>query len=214
MCEPLVDALRTKQQLGYAVGLSSRSTQGVLGLMISVVSATHTPADVERRAAGFVAAHLDSLEKMPRDEYDSNMSAAVANRLLADKSIDDECQRFWFEIEARQHRFARAEEEAAAMRATSQAELVKWAKTALLSVDARRLAVIVRPQPPSAAPNAVEGDNAAAAASGGGREDEVVVDPKAFAARLPLHLRDERPLPEVAAEVARDEAIRLTPYLA
>lgn len=68
--EPLFDSLRTKQQLGYTVGCSSRGTYGQLGFVIRVVSATHGAAHCEAAAADFLRAFADDvLGKMSADAY-------------------------------------------------------------------------------------------------------------------------------------------------
>ena len=59
--EPLFDTLRTKQQLGYTVGCSSRATHGQLGFVIRIVSATHSAAQCEGAAARFLRGFADDL---------------------------------------------------------------------------------------------------------------------------------------------------------
>ncbi|KOO22827.1 insulin-degrading enzyme-like protein [Chrysochromulina tobinii] len=124
MWTPLFDTLRTKQQLGYSVSGEVRHTNGCLGFLISVVSATHAPADIEARVYRFLEGYVATLAKMPAAEYRSNQQAAIDNRLLDDKSIEDEAMRYWSEIDGQSYAFRRAEEEAEAMRATSQQLLV------------------------------------------------------------------------------------------
>ena len=68
------------------------------------------------------------------------MQAAVANRLIDDRNLGDESARLVAEIETEQYLFDRAELEAEAMRALSQAELATWARQVLLK-DAGRLSV-------------------------------------------------------------------------
>ena len=107
--EPLFDTLRTKQQLGYTVSCSARHTQGVLGFLLSVVSATHTPDDIEARALTFLRVFVsDHLATMSAAAYEAHVKAAVANRLLDDKTIDDEASRHWAEIDGRSFGFDRA----------------------------------------------------------------------------------------------------------
>ena len=133
---------------------------------------------------------------MPPAEYAANVRAAVANRLLADKTIEDEANRFWHEITMRQYVFERAEAEAAAMRAVGQPELARWARTLLLSDDARRLCVVVQPSMGvAAAPPPAAG--AAADADAPPTPSVRVIDPEAFAASAPLHPRIEHALPAV-----------------
>ena len=80
-----------------------------------------------------MAEFVGKLAKMKPADYASNVRSAVANRLLADKTIEDVCSRFWPEIDHRQYAFERPETEAAAMRTVPQAEFVEWAEELLLS---------------------------------------------------------------------------------
>ena len=192
MYEPLFNELRTKQQLGYTVGCSARNTQGALGYLVSVVSATHGPQDIEARALAFVRSFVEGLATMPAKEYESNVRACVSNRLLSDKTIEDVCNRFWFEIEQRQYAFDRAEVEAAAMRSVTQADLASWAKAHLLATDARRLSVVIEARTGPAA----EPAGSAGAAS---KASAVIDDPTAFTASLKQVQRTQRALPAVAA---------------
>ena len=185
MYEPLFDSLRTKQQLGYSVSCSARNTQGALGFLISVVSQTHTPEDIEQRVLSFVSGYVDTLKSMPKAEYASNVNAAVANGLLADKTIDEEASRYWQELDMRTYAFTKAEDEAAAMRATTQAQLATFAKRMFLSDAARKLSVIVRP---------VEG---AAKGEAGKAKGGSIDDPGAFATSMPPHPRNQGKLPTV-----------------
>ena len=90
--------------------------------------------------------YVATLAKMPAAEYRSNQQAAVDNRLLDDKSIEDEAMRYWSEIDGQSYAFRRAEEEAEAMRATSQQLLVRWLRESFLSPQtAKRLVVAIAP---------------------------------------------------------------------
>ena len=90
--------------------------------------------------------YVATLAKMPAAEYRSNQQAAIDNRLLDDKSIEDEAMRYWSEIDGQSYAFRRAEEEAEAMRATSQQLLVRWLRESFLSPQtAKRLVVAIAP---------------------------------------------------------------------
>ena len=146
MYEPLFDALRTKQQLGYSISCESHNTCGTFGFLLSVVSATHGAADIEARALAFLEAYAATLEALPANEYATNQQAAIDGHLLDDKSIDEEACRYWFEIDMRTYCFSRAEDEAEAMRATSQTDLVRWLRQAFLTEQAsRRLTIAISP---------------------------------------------------------------------
>ena len=132
MYEPLFDALRTKQQLGYSVYVSARNTNQVLGLLIGVVSATATPAAIEEAVARFLVGFLDSLDSMPPDAYARNVAACAANRLVDDHNMQEEATRHFAEIEEGLYEFGRAELEAAAIHLVTQAELARWARDTML----------------------------------------------------------------------------------
>ncbi|KAK1931534.1 Nardilysin [Phytophthora citrophthora] len=101
LAQPLFHELRTKQQLGYTVTCSIRDTHGVLGLSVSVQSASH--------AAGAVAKQLDVFlhEDFPHEFLFSAMSpkhfAATLQTLQRayarpDTSLTEESERYWEEI--------------------------------------------------------------------------------------------------------------------
>jgi secreted Zn-dependent insulinase-like peptidase len=88
--EPLFDALRTKQQLGYTVSCSSRATHGQLGFVIRVVSATHSAGHCEGAAIAFLVGYVEELERMGADKYAQHVDSAVSNKLTEDSSASEE----------------------------------------------------------------------------------------------------------------------------
>jgi nardilysin len=48
------DSLRTKDQLGYYVACSQRSTRGVPGLLFTIESSKYTPNDCEEKIMAFI----------------------------------------------------------------------------------------------------------------------------------------------------------------
>ena len=141
MWEPIFNRLRTKEQLGYAVDCSTRNTHGVLGFAISVTTASATPKHVETRAMRFLRTWVPTIGKMRPSEYAANVAACVSYLLRDDRNAAEESDRNLAEIESRQYVWDRAEREASAMRAISQAELAAWAKDVLLREDARGLSI-------------------------------------------------------------------------
>eukprot|EP00302_Diacronema_sp_CCMP2436_P019842 CAMPEP_0179961796 /NCGR_PEP_ID=MMETSP0983-20121128/29882_1 /TAXON_ID=483367 /ORGANISM="non described non described, Strain CCMP 2436" /LENGTH=459 /DNA_ID=CAMNT_0021874271 /DNA_START=565 /DNA_END=1945 /DNA_ORIENTATION=- len=157
MYEPLFDQLRTKQQLGYTVGCSTRSTHGQLGFVIRIVSATHSASACEVAALTFIEGYIQELEAMEAAAFAANVESAVSNKLAEDHSATEEASRFFAEVENRQFVFDRVEQEAAQMRAVPQATLAAWVRETICAGGAgcRRLSVFVHP-----------GKEAAAAAGG------------------------------------------------
>jgi secreted Zn-dependent insulinase-like peptidase len=188
MYEPLFDALRTKQQLGYSVYVSARNTNQMLGLLIGVVSATATPAAIEAAVAAFLLTFLDSLDRMAPEAYARNVAACATNRMVDDHNMQEEATRYFAEIEAGLYEFGRAEEEAAAIHLVTQAELAHWARDTMLpTTGGRRLSVhvykgalTVGPPPEGATP---------------------INDPSAHRAALASHKPTRNPLPPLSAAV-------------
>ena len=192
MYEPLFDALRTKQQLGYSVYVSARNTNQMLGLLIGVVSATATPAAIEAAVATFLLTFLDSLDSMAPEAYARNVAACATNRMVDDHNMQEEATRYFAEIEAGLYEFGRAEEEAAAIHLVTQAELARWARDTMLpatggtargrrlSVHVYKGALTVGPPPEGATP---------------------IDDPTAHRAALASHKPTRNPLPPLSAAV-------------
>jgi len=164
MYEPLFDALRTKQQLGYSVYVSARNTNQMLGLLIGVVSATATPAAIEEAVAAFLSTFVESLDSMAPEAYARNVAACATNRMVDDHNMQEEATRYFAEIEAGLYEFGRAEAEATEIHLVTQAELAQWARDTLLpgtcgtsrgkrlSVHVYKGALAVAPPPEGATP--------------------------------------------------------------
>lgn len=77
LSEPLFDGLRTRAQLGYTVGSSSRGVEArVTSLHLHVVSSSHTPADVAARVDEWLAGFRARLATM--DDPPAAPEAAAA----------------------------------------------------------------------------------------------------------------------------------------
>ncbi|CAM9795347.1 unnamed protein product, partial [Ectocarpus fasciculatus] len=105
MNEPLYDQLRTKEQLGYSVGCSTRETYGVLGFCVTAQSAAYAPAHLYARVRAFMKSFRDSLADMTEETFSTNMESAAANKLQPDNTLHEEAQRFWPEIYSRRREF-------------------------------------------------------------------------------------------------------------
>ena len=205
--EPLFDTLRTKQQLGYSVSCEARNTHGCLGFLVTVVSATHAAEVLEARALEALEEYAATLERMPKEEFASNVAAAVENRMLDDKTIEDEAGRFWFEIDMRTFAFERAEAEAAAIRKTSQAELVAWFRKGFLSsAHARRLSIAITPAGGAAASTVAAASTATAVEGAAGAVPTAAANGGGGKRRSGRLKRASSPAVRAAAEAVRDPA--------
>jgi len=100
--EPLFDALRTKEQLGYSVSSGARWTSGVLGFGVRVLSAAHGPAAVGRRVAAFLKAFEVDLEAMAAGEFRAQCEALALRKLERARSLAEEAGAFWEPLADRQ----------------------------------------------------------------------------------------------------------------
>ncbi|XP_052738934.1 nardilysin [Bicyclus anynana] len=128
MEEPVFNALRTKEQLGYSVFSMMRYTFGVLGFSITV----NTQVDK------FSVAHVDSrveafLKKFARSTKRGGEKAlAVARRSLVqlkhttDYELKEEVERNWREIVSREYQFQRLFTEADAIEKIRLADIMNW----------------------------------------------------------------------------------------
>ena len=101
--KPLFNRLRTKETLGYSVDCSTRCTYGVMGFVIAVTSATHTPRHIEARVEAFLARRfLPFLSRMRKQTFLTNVEACAANKLREDHNLAEEMQRSARDVAAAQ----------------------------------------------------------------------------------------------------------------
>mmetsp|Transcript_4608 Transcript_4608/g.18746 ORF Transcript_4608/g.18746 Transcript_4608/m.18746 type:complete len:508 (-) Transcript_4608:2096-3619(-) len=114
--EPLFDALRTKQQLGYTVACGSRYTRGAVGFGARVVTDTADPATVEAALDAFLrefratrlggaatsssssssgsSARRKSSDALA-DEFVDHCRSVVASKLEKPRALRDLCEADW-----------------------------------------------------------------------------------------------------------------------
>ena len=79
--EPLFDALRTKEQLGYSVSCGARWTDGVVGFGVRVVSESASPAKLLARLDAFLETFRGELARMDGAEFREHAAALAARKL-------------------------------------------------------------------------------------------------------------------------------------
>lgn len=80
--EPCFDTLRTKEQLGYLVHSSTRSSPGMTGFRIAIQSEREAPF-LEERIEAFLNNFEKLLEDMPEEQFEKEKTS-LANRLRED----------------------------------------------------------------------------------------------------------------------------------
>ncbi|CAM9908058.1 unnamed protein product [Phaeothamnion confervicola] len=145
MSEPLYDQLRTKEQLGYAVGCGVRVTAGVLGFVVRVQSASHGPAHLYKRTHSFLREFGKLLKSLKGDEWSDYTMSLAKNKLQRDYSLSEEAGRHWPEIDNRRYAFHHNLDEARAVLAIRKKVLAEKFRDWFVdgSPGCRRMTVLV-----------------------------------------------------------------------
>lgn len=144
MSEPLFDALRNKEQLGYGVACSARKNCGLMGILITVEyqesknSSDAVDQSIERFLRNFYAA----LKLMNDLGFSSVRRSLVSIKLLPDVDLEKEVNRNWSEIRNGDNVFNRNELQAVEMEKVAKDEIVEFYYRVFLSRnDVRKLSV-------------------------------------------------------------------------
>jgi nardilysin len=103
LSQPLFHELRTRQQLGYAVTCSIRDTHGVLGLSVSVQSASHAAGAVAKSLDAFLhevflQEHLLSEKRLSSKRLAAHVQTLQRAYARPDSTLTEQSERFWEEI--------------------------------------------------------------------------------------------------------------------
>ncbi|RLN68704.1 hypothetical protein BBJ28_00019466 [Nothophytophthora sp. Chile5] len=101
--QPLFHELRTRQQLGYAVTCGVRETHGVLGLSVSVQSASHAAGAVAQRLDAFLHDEfpnefLRSEQRLSSQHFAAHVLALQRSVSRPDATLVEQSERYWEEI--------------------------------------------------------------------------------------------------------------------
>eukprot|EP00927_Polykrikos_kofoidii_P035247 TRINITY_DN29830_c0_g1_i1.p1 TRINITY_DN29830_c0_g1~~TRINITY_DN29830_c0_g1_i1.p1 ORF type:complete len:1165 (+),score=210.41 TRINITY_DN29830_c0_g1_i1:130-3624(+) len=173
MYEPVYDALRTKQQLGYSVGCSSKDSMGALGFSICIVSAVQRPPVLLERIEAFIVDFGSYLHNLPQEKFVSNV-ISLASRWLEPKRTLSELHATCFtEVSFGHPIFDRSEREAAVLGTLTKQDLLLLFDKYFAPGAAGRACLVtaVAPQKRTGAVAATPlGENGGAAAGCGGAD--------------------------------------------
>lgn len=126
--EPLFDALRTKEQLGYNVFSTLRDTFGVLGYSITVntQAGKNTTQHVDERIEVFVRHVRKLLNRMSARKMDELKNDLIKLKRCGDVILAEEVGRNWGEITSDQYIFDRHEREIASIGEIKIQDLRRW----------------------------------------------------------------------------------------
>ncbi|KNC56280.1 insulin-degrading enzyme [Thecamonas trahens ATCC 50062] len=125
--QPAFHELRTKQQLGYIVDVSSSEMEGTVCVRAVIQSAVKDPAALDAALDAALADIRAELAQMSAEEFSQHVAArklAVSER---DKRLAQETNRFWGEISKERYVFDRVSQVVAALDAVSSVDqLLAW----------------------------------------------------------------------------------------
>jgi len=110
--QPAYAQLRTREQLGYAVGAGLSEIDGAFGLYIAVQSAILPPAQVLGRIDAFVLSFGAELANTSSDRLASVVQSLARAKRERSKRLAQQAGRYWLEVARGEYLFARGEEEA------------------------------------------------------------------------------------------------------
>ena len=102
---PLFEQLRTKEQLGYAVGITVQRVREQTGAIFYIESPTRNPNYLNIRFNNFLKNFSKTLANMPAKKLDVFKSSLTANLLKKPHSLAAETSRYWEQITNGTYRF-------------------------------------------------------------------------------------------------------------
>ncbi|KAG6546103.1 hypothetical protein Mapa_012509 [Marchantia paleacea] len=126
MYDGVFHQLRTVEQLGYVVSVSSTNHYGVTGIEFTIQSTSKDPQSLEARVEAFLEKYAATLQEMSDEEFQKNVNTLIKNKLEKDKNIWEELEFFWLEIVEGTLLFDRYEVESEALRHLKKQSLIDF----------------------------------------------------------------------------------------
>jgi secreted Zn-dependent insulinase-like peptidase len=105
MDRPLFDELRTKEQLGYVVGINAMRVRQITGVVFYIESSKKQPAFLQQRLEAFLKAFEPKLKAMSAAEFNTYKSSLKNVLLQKPSTLAEETARYWSKISDQTLRF-------------------------------------------------------------------------------------------------------------
>jgi insulysin len=126
-CKDLVfNQLRTIEQLGYLVWSGISNHRGVLHFRIIIQSSNKNPIYLEQRAEAFLHNFRSELQNLTEQQFNEYLTAVIARKQEKDKTLTQETNRHWKEIDLRRFQFNRQELEVKELQLLTKEKLVEF----------------------------------------------------------------------------------------
>lgn len=144
--EPLFNALRTQEQLGYSVSCCVKRDYKMLGFVIAIESQEmKNPASlVDEKIEIFLKNFVGTLQSMSDDDFNTIKDAIIALKLSPDNDLMSEVEHNWKEVMRGRNKFERTKVEVKKMEIVSKADVIKFYEEHFVHADSvRKLSVQV-----------------------------------------------------------------------
>ena len=142
--EPLFDALRSREQLGYGVSCTLRKNFGVLGISITVEYQENKNCVtlIDNKIEEFLRSFYQVLKALTQLEVAAAKRSMVSVKMIDDTDLEKEVIRNWNEIRTGEFVFDRNDLEAFEIEKLTTAEIVQFYKETFMS-SRRKLSIQV-----------------------------------------------------------------------
>lgn len=143
IADPLYDYLRTKEQLGYAVGCTKINTHGILGMIFVLLSQEnkHSADVVNVRIEKFVTEDLKKIiEELSDEQFQTIKESTIKMNYVDDVSLESEVNRNWSQILTEEYIFNYRSMKAKTLTTITKTDLLEFYNTELFT---RKLSVQV-----------------------------------------------------------------------
>lgn len=140
--DSVYNQLRTVEQLGYLVWSGVGTHRGVLYFRIIVQSGVRSPLLLESRAEAFLASFAEELNNMTDDQFKMHVNAVIAKKSESYKTLSQESQNHWHEIQLRRYAFDRRQKEVASLCSLTKVHILQFYKQ-FLAINGSRAVLAV-----------------------------------------------------------------------
>lgn len=120
------EQLRTREQLGYIVGLNAALTHGVWSIQVLIQSSVKDAAYLDERAEAFLSTVPTLLSEMTDETFEDYRQSYISNLLEPPKSSSEEASLMWAEIGRSTYDFKRSGDDADLARKLTKEDLLKY----------------------------------------------------------------------------------------
>lgn len=145
MEEPLFDALRTKQGLGYEVTCSIRSLENVIYIELFVESSNYSATYISSCIDAFIVEFDTALQNLSEETFDAHLLALINKKVVPDHNLWERMDRFWYEVRSGRMQFDVNAKIAKKLESCTKPEMIEWFQQWMIK-SSRKMRIHVQSQ--------------------------------------------------------------------